>query len=249
MAYAQSNPQSDDPEPQYVRQAVCDKVTAHVVAQAITAALFARERSGAGQHLQLSMLDSALSFLWPDSMTNQVILDDDFERKAPISNGYRTNRFKDGYVSAAAITDDQFHGAMRAYGMPELIDDPRFTTLVERSENLVELLDLVAANRPEIPAAEAIARLEAEDVPCGPVHEPDEVASDPQIVAAGCFEEGEHPVLGRIRQPRPPARFETTPSELRRSAPSLGEHADEILAEIGIDEAARADLRAKGVVA
>ncbi|MBW2446043.1 MAG: CoA transferase [Deltaproteobacteria bacterium] len=249
FAYAQADPQEEDAKPEYVRQAICDKVTALNVSQAITAALFARERTGQGQHLQLSMLDAALSFVWPDSMTNQVILDDDFERKPAISATYRTTDFPDGYLSIAAVTDDQFRGVCNAMGFPELADDPRFKTLVDRSRNMIELLDTLRAHSSDIPAAEAMARLEAEDVPCGPVHKPDDVPNDPQIVASGSFEEVDHPVLGRIRQPRPPARFEATPSSAERPAPALGQDTDAILAELGLPEAERAELRAKGIVA
>ena len=114
---------------------------------------------------------------------------------------------------------------------------------------MIELLDILRDKSSDIPAAEAMARLEAEDVPCGPVHKPDDVPNDPQIVASGSFEEVDHPVLGRIRQPRPPARFEATPSSAERPAPALGQDTDAILAELGLPEAERAELRAKGIVA
>ncbi len=248
IAFAQSNPADETPRPEYVRQAVCDKVTAYTVAQSITAALFARERTGQGQHLQISMLDAALSFVWPDSMTNHVILDGEFEPRPPIGTAYRTNEVRDGFVSVAAVTDDQFRGLCSALELGHLAEDPRFATLADRSQNLVALLDAFEAGRPDVTVAEAIGRLDAQDVPCGPVHHPDDVPHDPQIVASGCFEETDHPVLGRIRNPRPPARFEDTPAEIQSPAPRLGEHTEPILVELGVSDAARADLRAKGIV-
>ncbi|MCG8589083.1 MAG: CoA transferase [Proteobacteria bacterium] len=248
MAYAQADPLAESPEPQHVRQAVCDKVTALNAAQAVSAALFARERTGQGQHLELSMLDAALAFVWPDAMANEVILDGDFERRPAIGATYRTTPFADGHVSAAAVTDAQFRGLCVAMGVPELADDPRFATLPERSKHIVELLNHMSEPS-DVPVAEALARLEAEDVPCGPIHRAEDVPKDPQVVAAGCFEEVDHPVLGRIRQPRPTVRFGATPASAELPAPRLGQDTDAILGEFDVSEAEREELRAKGIVA
>ncbi len=248
IAYTQRDPFAAESEPSYVRQTLVDKVTALTAAQAITAALFARERSGRGQHVELAMLDAALSFAWPDGMMNEVILDEDFERKPPISATYRTQACSDGYFSVAAVTDAQFQGLCRAVGAPELAEDPRFATLAGRSQHMLEIIETLSARMPAVGLAEVLARLEAEDVPCGPIHRPEQVPHDPQIVAAGCFEELQHPVLGHIRQPRPPARFAATPASAERPAPTLGQDTEAVLAELSISEAERAELRAKGIV-
>ncbi|MCZ6712408.1 MAG: CoA transferase, partial [Deltaproteobacteria bacterium] len=110
----------------FVRQAMCDKVTAYTAAQSITAALLARERGAGGQHLRLAMLDAAIAFMWPDGMTNHMILEDDVPEHPSLTVAYRMNATADGHVAVAPITDPQVHGLFRAAGREDLIEDPRF---------------------------------------------------------------------------------------------------------------------------
>jgi crotonobetainyl-CoA:carnitine CoA-transferase CaiB-like acyl-CoA transferase len=247
LASLQGEPGSGTP--QYVRNAVCDKTTALTVAQAVSSALFARASGRGGQHVRLSMLDAALSFVWPDGMANHTILEDDVVPMMELASLYRNVESDDGFLSVAALTDAQWAGLCRATERPELIDDPRFATAFARVQNFEALVVEAGDGRIEAPRDEALARLEAEDVPCGPVLAPHEVHEDPQVRATGALVESEHPVLGRMRQPRPAARFEVTPSEIRRPAPRLGEHTEEVLGEIGLSPTALGDLRGKGVVA
>jgi crotonobetainyl-CoA:carnitine CoA-transferase CaiB-like acyl-CoA transferase len=229
-------------QPEYVRNAFCDKITAYTAAQGITAALLARERGQGAQHLRLAMIDAAIAFLWPDALSEQMILEDDVMRMPPVAAAYRAGRTTDGWVAVAAITDAHTHGLFRAVGRPELIEDPRFATLPARMVNfeaLLKELDAEAAYTSE----EAIARMEAEDVPCGPILAPEEVPEHPQIVANQTFAQGVHPKLGRIREPRPPVRFGATPSSLRRPAPATGEHTEQVLRELGLGDAQIAALR------
>ncbi len=248
MAYAQADPATGRPE--YVRQAICDKVTAYTAAQAITAALLARERGHGGQHVQLAMLDAALAFLSPDAMANQMVLEDDVAMQPPIAHAYRVTETRDGHLSVAAVTDAQAHGAFRALGRADLIDDPRFATVAARMENLDALVDELTRSGTDldIGSAEVLEKLEAEDVPCGPVLAMEDVPNDPQVQANGVLVETHHPQLGRIRQARPPARFEATPAEIQRPAPGLGDHTDEVLTALGLDPAEIQDLRGKGIV-
>jgi crotonobetainyl-CoA:carnitine CoA-transferase CaiB-like acyl-CoA transferase len=235
--------------PAYVRNAVCDKLTALVAAQAITAALLARERGAGGQHVRLSMLDAAIAFLWPDGMMNQTILEDDVARMPPLSAAYQLVETSDGFLAVAVITDAQWRGLFRAVGRAELIDDPRFATAAARSQHLVALIQELGGGKVDLTTEEALSRLHAEDVPCGPLLSPDSVHAHPQVVASGTLVEHAHPRLGRIREPRPAARFERTPAGPLRPAPSLGEHTDETLRGLGLAEPEIAELRAKGVVA
>jgi crotonobetainyl-CoA:carnitine CoA-transferase CaiB-like acyl-CoA transferase len=233
--------------PAYVRNLICDKVTAYTAAQAITAALLARERGLGGQHVRLSMLDASLAFLWPDGMSNHTILEDDVQLRPPLSTSYVMAQAQDGLVSIAVVTDAQWHGLFRAVGRADLIADPRFATVAGRSVNLVALLGELGGGKVDMKVEEAIERLSAEDVPCGPVLSLDEVATHPQVVASGTLVTSEHPVMGRIREPRPPVRFGATPAVIGRPAPALGEHTAAVLAELGLSDAEIQELCAPGV--
>lgn len=233
LAASQADP--DDGEPQFLRQTAADKITALVAAQAITAALFARERGDGGQHLRLSMLDAVVSFLWADAAGNEVLADADGSQPSSFVASFRPLRFLDGWGIATPTSDADFAGLCRAFGV-EGFDDPRVATIGERSQHraltrtLVDQCYVVARG---LTTRDGMARLEAERVPCGVVLSPAELAVDPHAEAIGLFEESEHPRAGRLRQPRHPTQFPGTPAHLGGPAPSLGEHTDEILDELG----------------
>ncbi|HEV2994143.1 MAG TPA: CoA transferase [Acidimicrobiia bacterium] len=237
-------------EPQFLRQTAADKITALYAAQAITAALFARERGAGGQHLQLSMLDAVVSFLWADAAGNEVLVDSDGSRPSSFVATFRPFRFRDGWGIATPTSDADFSGLCRAFGVSGA-EDPRVATIAERNrhpELMRSIMDRCYAAATERTTAESIARLEAERVPCGVILSPAELAADPHARAIGLLEDSEHPTAGRLRQPRHPAAFPLTPARLGGPAPGLGEHTDEILAGIGLGDRL-ADWRASGVVA
>lgn len=235
-------------EPRFVQNAVVDKLTAQAVSQAITAALLHRERTGEGQHVEISMLDSAIHFMWPDGMGRDTLLGDGVELRPPISSAYRMVELADGHAAIAAITQEQVHGIMRASGRPELVEDERFSTV----NALLANLDAFQAETEEAARAmtteDFAAAFDREDVPCSPVLEPHQIAEHPQVRNNETLEEVEHPAMGRMRRPRPPARFSASPASVSRHAPVLGEHREELLAELGLSDAEQADLVAKGVV-
>jgi crotonobetainyl-CoA:carnitine CoA-transferase CaiB-like acyl-CoA transferase len=235
-------------EPGFVRNAVVDKLTALTAAQAITAALLHRERTGEGQHLELSMLSSTLNFLWPDGMGRDTLKGDDVNLRPPIAHSYRMTTLKDGHMAVAVVTLNQVHGLMRAIGRPEFIEDERFSTPNALLQNLEAFGAELAAQSAEQTLEETLANFEREDVPGAPVLEPAEVSEHPQVKAMELVEEVEHPAMGRMLRPRPPVRFSKSPAEISRHAPGLSEHGDEVLGELGLDAAERADLRAKGIV-
>jgi crotonobetainyl-CoA:carnitine CoA-transferase CaiB-like acyl-CoA transferase len=247
IATLQADP--DTGQPCFVRNTICDNATAYTTAQAISAALVSRARTGNGQHIRMSMLDAATSFMWPAGMANHTILEEDVQKQPPISVAYRMTKASDGFFAVAAATPDQQARLFRAFDVGHLLEDPRFATLQARMENLEELMDLLEGTSADFTLAEVLGKLEAADVPCAEVIGLDDFATHEQVVANGTLEESVHPVLGRIRQPRPAAQFELTPSQVQRPAPALGQHTDELLGEIGRtpDEVAR--LRAAGAVA
>jgi len=240
----------DDGRPEFMRMTWCDKVTALTAAQAITAALLARERGRGGQHLRLSMLDASLAFLWPDGFVNHTLLETDgVVEIPPISATYRAVEARDGFVAVAAVTDAQWAGIFRATGRPDLAADPRFATAGGRFAHLTLVgEELERATRGQS-RDELLARLVAEDVPCAPILRLEDVAGFEQVEASGTLVESVHPTLGRIREPRPPVRFAATPAAIARPAPRLGEHTDEVLAELGLDPVRIGQLRTEGIVA
>jgi crotonobetainyl-CoA:carnitine CoA-transferase CaiB-like acyl-CoA transferase len=239
---------SDEARPRLVRTIVPDKVTGLVAAQAITAALLARERTGEGQHVRLSMLDSVLAFLWHSDMGSQTFVGDELpqqEAQSFIDLIYETT---DGYVSVAVQTNRQWAALCRALERPEWLADVRFTTPALRQQNIDARLDLTQAVLRTDTSAAWLARLEAAGVPCAPVLRRNDVIGHPQIRANDIVVETAHPHAGRLRQARPPARFALAPFELRHVAPALGQHTREVLLELGYRDREIAELRSERVI-
>ena len=138
LADVQTNPAKGTPE--LFRTLVCDKTTAYTACQAITAALFARAMGKAeGQHIVLSMLDTAIAFLWPDSAMDVSLTDDDVDRAPTLASNYTAIPLADGYAAASAVSESEFAGLCATYGRPEIAEDPRFVGLASRSRHRKEL--------------------------------------------------------------------------------------------------------------
>jgi crotonobetainyl-CoA:carnitine CoA-transferase CaiB-like acyl-CoA transferase len=244
LASVQTDPATNVPS--LFRTLICDKVTSYTATQAITAALFARATGKTrGQHIVLAMLDAAVSFLWPDSAMDAALLDDDVARTPTIGSNYSVTALNDGHVAISAVTDAEFKGLFAAYGEPDLGDDPRFANAMARMQNLSELIPLMREFAERTSVDEFMQGAETHDVPAARVNSLDDLPADPQVVHNEIFVEREHPAAGRIREPRPAARFSSTPATVSAMAPMFGEHSDEIATELGFDAAA---LRAAGVI-
>jgi crotonobetainyl-CoA:carnitine CoA-transferase CaiB-like acyl-CoA transferase len=241
-----------DPEsgrPDLVRHVICDKASAYTAAQAITAALFARARGAGGQHVRIAMLDAALAFFWPDGMMAHTMVGDGVKPGPTLYELYRLTETADGHLIYFAVSDAEFHGLFRALGRPEWCEDARFRDLPGRMTHMAELEPMLREAFRGWRTAEILERMAAESLPVAPALSLEEVVADPQVRHNEVLLEREHPSAGVIRQPRPPARFDRTPAEAGRLAPLLGEHTDEVLAELGIPADERRRLRETGVVA
>jgi crotonobetainyl-CoA:carnitine CoA-transferase CaiB-like acyl-CoA transferase len=234
--------------PRMLRLIVPDKVTALTTAQAITAALLARERSKQGQHVRVAMLDAVIAFLWPEGMARETFTGADIGALRPTEARDLVFETADGFITAGAVSDAEWEGLCRALEREEWLADPRFATAAGRVKHADARLEQTAEVLRTRTSGEWLARLEACDVPCAPVYSREQVLRDPQVIANELVVESVHPHAGPMRQPRPAARFERTPASIRLPAPLHGEHTDAILAELGIDPPAIAALRERGVV-
>ena len=240
---------ADDARPRLVRTILPDKLTGVTAAQAVCAALFARERNGRGQHVRLSMLDAVVAFLWSSDMGGQTFVGrevDVAEAATFIDLIYDTAT---DYVSVSVMSNDQWRGLCRALDHAEWLEDERFQTPAGRDRHANERLALIQEALLTKPAAHWLAVLEAAGVPCAPVLTRSQMVRHPQVAASGIVVETEHAHAGRLRQARNAARFETTTPEIRYGAPKLGEHTLAVLAELGYDQSRREALLRDGVVA
>lgn len=196
---------SDHERPRLIRTVLADKLSALVASQAITAALAARERTGLGQHVRISMLDSMLYFLWASDMGAQTYPDACHDSPAAsfVDLIYET---KDGYMTVAVMSDKEWAALTRALERPEWLRDPRFATPAERDKHLDERLSMTQEVLRTRTTAEWMERLEAEDLPCAPVLSRDQMIRHPQVLASNIIFEVDHPAAGRLRQTRARAR-------------------------------------------
>ena len=228
--------------PRAVKNILGDKVTAMTAAISILAALTEAQRSGKGQHLQIAMIDAVAYYLMPDTASRHTYLPHD-AGIAPSMNTLEPFQTADGYITIAPLTDKHWTAILKAVGHPEWFegDEPRPDRVRRSIKSLITLF-------PTQPSAYWLERIEAADVPCGPVNDYDSIWNDPQFVANETFFEYEHPKAGRVRAVRSPARFSRTEPELWRHPPDLGQHTDEILGEFGFGASEISELRANRIV-
>ncbi len=232
---------SDDRRPALVRTILPDKLTGFTVAQAITAALFARERRGEGQHIRLSMLDTVIHFLWSSDMGGHTFVGDELETETAQSFIDLIYETADSHISVAAFRRADWVKLADACERPEWKTDERFLTSDGLETYKAERLELTQQALRGRTNAEWLARFDEFDVPSAPVLTRYEMIRNPQVAANALIVETDHPQAGRLRQTRPPARFSATPTEHRMGGPVLGAHTVEVLSEAGFaaDEIAR----------
>jgi crotonobetainyl-CoA:carnitine CoA-transferase CaiB-like acyl-CoA transferase len=237
--------------PEQVNQLLMDKLTAYTGFQAITAALYAREKNGSGQHIELSMLDTAVAFMWPDAGADNILLGEDIDHHAPISAAGTIVELVDGWGAIMTLSDNEFHGLCRALELEDVAVDNRFNTLRARQEHrqlYVELIkQRITAATQGMTVAALTDKLEAEHVPFARARTLDELPADEQITHNEMFFERQHPVAGRVREARPAPRFSATPTAATDVGPTIGQHTREILTEAGF-AAEIEELLAAGVV-
>ena len=234
--------------PQMIRTIVADKTTAIFAAQAVCAALYARERTGEGQHIRLAMLDTMISYLWPEAMTQYTVVGREASTADPTARPDLIFETADGYITVGTISDSEWRGFCAAVEQPDLAEDPRFSTPGARAGNATERILLMAEIIKERPTADWLDRFDKSDVPSAPVLRRGEVIANEQVLARELIAEFDHPGIGRVRQPVPAARFDRTAAAIHGPAPRIGEHTEAILAELGLDAAEIARLAADKII-
>ena len=224
---------------------MCDKITSMTAAQSIAAALFARERTGVGQRVDISMLDSALFFMWPDSMLGYTFPGDETTETPRRTHERMVRKTRDGYICTMPVKRDEWMGLFRALELPNLFEDERFQSQRALDSELQEVLNEAYAR---VDTEELGERLDREQVPWALINARGDVIHDAQVQAMGALLEFDHPIAGPMRQPRPPGRFHETPADIFRCSPELGEQTREVLAESGYSQDEITQMRAEGIV-
>jgi CoA:oxalate CoA-transferase len=214
---------------------ISDLVAGLYAALAITAALRRTQASGEGQSVEVSLTNGLISLL-AYIATNYFatgVIPPRTGNDHPIAAPYGLFTTRDGHVALAPPDNAFFGRLMDALGVPELKDDPLFRTQSDRLTNRTRINAIVAGKLALLTTDHWVTTLNAAGVPCGPVYGVDEVFADPQVLAQQMVLEVEHPGRGLVRMLGFPMKFAATPCQVRRPAPALGEHTEEILAELG----------------
>ena len=233
--------------PDLVRQGAIDKASAYTLAQAVTAALLARVTTGRGVRIDVSMLDVALAFLWPDGMMNNTCLED-VDVLPPVSRSFRTTPTADGHVVLVTLTAKQWSGLVDAV-LTEEGDDTGgdLSDTGARMAGGAAIMRAVRQRLRELTTDDVVERLRRADVPCAPVRALDELHLDAQIEASEILDVVDHPVMGRVRQPGPAPRVDGSRPAAGAPAPPTGAHTLEVLRQ-SFSETEIEALVADGVV-
>ena len=238
----------DTGRPKMFRIIIADKVTALTAAQAVAAALYAREKHGTAQHIELSMLDCMISFFWPEGMAGIVFAENEIDVRKLQGSQDLIYKAKDKYITAGAVSDAEWQGMCKALNSEDLVDDERFASPAGRVANAQIRKEITGEEIAKWNSSEILERLQAEGDPSAPLLDRMELLDNEQILANESIQRINIDGFGEVRQARPAARFSKTPTKLSRPAPKLGEHTHEVLSDIGINETERKNLLDKKII-
>jgi crotonobetainyl-CoA:carnitine CoA-transferase CaiB-like acyl-CoA transferase len=237
-------------EPTKVGVAVADLTTGMLGAVAVLAALREAERTGRGQRIDISLLDSSIAGLINQAANHLIggTVPGRLGNRHPNITPYETFPTSDGQIAVAVGSERQWPRFCDALGVPELAADPRFATNTARVRHRDALRELLLRRFTTRPSSAWLESLTAAEVPCGPVRDMAEVFSDPQVLAREMVARVEHPSAGELRLTGIPFKLAATPGTIRRPPPLLGQHTDELLTELGYTAPEIERLRATGSV-
>ena len=234
--------------PELVQGSFVDYMTGALAYGAVMMALYARERTGEGQRIDASLLGGATAMqfgrlLWAsDSEPVSDVVDALNDRIA------RVYEVSDGYIYLYMDVDGFWEKSSEILDLPELLEEEAWRTFRGRHEAREEIIPIVQRVLLTAAGEEWVRRFEGEGVPCARVRKPTDLYEDPQMKAMGYLAQAEHPEYGVLRLGGIPVKFDKTPSSVRRPPPVLGQHTDEVLAELGLSFEEIAGLRREDVV-
>jgi crotonobetainyl-CoA:carnitine CoA-transferase CaiB-like acyl-CoA transferase len=231
----------------FVPSALGDKVAALTIVYSVLAALFHRERTGEGQHVEIPMFDAVLAFNLVEHLARAAVPGEPAGYNRVLTSHRGPHRTLDGYVALLPYTDRQWQALFTAVGREELLEEPWFADHATRLRNADDVYAALAGIVRERTTAEWLEICEANGVPASLVPSLDEIVGDPAL-HMGAITEVDHPEIGPYRQIEPAARFSRSPQSVRRTAPLIAQHTREILTEAGYDDAAVDRLVAEGAV-
>jgi crotonobetainyl-CoA:carnitine CoA-transferase CaiB-like acyl-CoA transferase len=238
-------------EPRYAPTILADKTTALALVGAISAALYAREKTGRGQFVEVPMFESMVSFLLAEHLFGHCFV-------PPVGKlGYtrvmgawrRPYKTRDGYLCMMAYTERHWRKFWAMVGKPEVCDDPRFNSIATRSHNVVALYELAGACLADKTTDEWLALLRELEIPAARMVSLDGLVDDPQLKAGDFFKRAQHPSEGEIVYTDMPVRFSDGAATGERLQPQLGEHSIAVLREAGLSENEIKALLASGATA
>lgn len=238
-----------DGAPRYFPTVVADKHCGMTLAAMIGMALFHRERTGQGQEVHVPMLETMLSFLLVEHFWGATIGEPErgmgYPRMlTPYRRPYPT---MDGYICLIAVSDEHYRKIFTAFGMPELMEDPRFNSIKARSDNVELVYGTLNDNMTTRTTAEWTEILTLADIPNGPVNTLPQLLEDAYLRETEFFTEVEHPVEGKFVVLAVPAQFSATPPSVHRLPATFGQHTDEVLREIGYSDVEIASITGRAV--
>ncbi|HKT99427.1 MAG TPA: CoA transferase [Paraburkholderia sp.] len=223
--------------PEYIPSLIADKTAGLAVVNAVLAALLCRERHGIAQYVEVPMLETMTAFMLTEHMGGLT-----FPGRPELASGYarllhggrQPSPTADGWIAMLPYTERHWHAFFGLVGREDLFDTLGLGDRQKRNANVQAIYTELRKITVTKTNAEWIAICEEIDVPCAPIYALDDLPEHPHLKAVGLFEEDEHPTEGKIRQTRPVAKFSETPTRIRSFAPTVGQHTQEVLAEVGL---------------